>query len=123
MTRLYGIKNCDSCRKAMKLLSDLGKDYEFVDLRASPPELATLDRWAAKAATDLLPGWQVLLNRRSRSWQLLDESRCQIETEDAAFHLLQQNPLLVKRPVLESVDFFSVGFDPAAINGHFGNNN
>ncbi len=123
VTRLYGIKNCASCRKAMKLLSDLGKDYEFVDLRGSPPGLTTLGRWAAKATTDLLPGWQVLLNRRSRSWQQLDESRRQIETQEAAFQLMQQNPLLVKRPVLESADFFSVGLDPAAMKGHFGDNN
>ena len=123
MTRLYGIKNCDSCRKAMKLLSDLGKHYEFVDLRASPLGLATLDRWAAKATTDRLPGWQVLLNRRSRSWKQLDESRRQIDDREAACHLMQQNPLLVKRPVLEGDDFFSVGFDPVQMKGHFDKKN
>ncbi len=107
----------------MKLLDDLRTDYEFVDIRQSPPGLATLDRWVAKAATDLLPGWQVLLNRRSRSWQKLDESRRQVDDRGAACLLMQQNPLLVKRPVLEASDFFSVGLNPAAMKGHFGKKN
>ena len=107
----------------MKLLDDLRTDYEFVDIRQSPPGLATLDRWVAKAATDLLPGWQVLLNRRSRSWQKLDESRRLVDDRGAACLLMQQNPLLVKRPVLEASDFFSVGLNPAAMKGHFGKKN
>jgi arsenate reductase len=116
--RLYGIKNCDSCRKALKLLDELGTDCDFVDFRDSPPDLPTLNRWAAKAAT----GWQALLNRRSKSWQQLDESLRQINGQEAACQLMLQNPLLVKRPVLEAADFFAVGLHPGELEKHFGKN-
>ena len=106
----------------MKLLNDLATDYEFVDLRESPPGIKTLNRWADKAATDK-PGWQVLLNRHSRSWRQLDESLRQIDDQEAACQLMQQNPLLVKRPVLEAADFFAVGFDADELEYEFGKYN
>ncbi|MCZ6559811.1 MAG: Spx/MgsR family RNA polymerase-binding regulatory protein [Gammaproteobacteria bacterium] len=120
VTRLYGIKNCDSCRKAMKLLNDLGTDYEFVDLRESPPGIETLNRWAEKAGTGRT-GWQLLLNRRSRTWKQLDESVRQIDNQEDACQLMEQNPLLVKRPVLEAADFFAVGLNPGQLKSRFGN--
>ncbi len=103
----------------MKLLNDLATDYEFVDLRASPPAIQTLNRWADKAAGNK-PGWQVLLNRHSRSWRELDESRRQIDDQEAACQLMQKSPLLVKRPVIEAADFFAVGFNADELENEFG---
>ena len=89
---LYGLKNCDTCKKAMKALEAAGKSYEFVDIRADAPLEDLVPGWLAKAGTD------VLVNRRSTTWRTLSET----EREGAPEALLVANPTLVKRPVIVS---------------------
>lgn len=104
MVTIYGLKPCDSCRRARSWLERSGIDYAFVDLRDQPPEELQIARWLERF------GWQALLNRRSTTWRQLPESeRLNIDAVRAAA-LLRQYPLLIKRPVLEGPDWV-LGFD------------
>lgn len=106
--KLYGLKNCDSCRAARKWLAEQGIDCAFHDLRADglPPE--RLDAWLDAQ------GGEGLLNRRSTTWrQLSDADRERAGTQTGARALLLDNPTLIKRPVLEHSTGVTVGFSPA----------
>ena len=94
--KLYGIKTCDTCRKALKELSAAGHDVTFVDVRADPPGAAQLSGWHAALGPDLV-------NRRSTTWKGLDEAaRAGADTADGAVALLTEHPTLMKRPVIET---------------------
>lgn len=104
-TQLYGIKTCDTVRKAQRWLTAQGHSFEFVDLRAQPIELEQLKRWC-----DTL-GWQKVLNKRSTTWKGLsaEEQQAVVDAESACA-LLQRNPTMIKRPVLEYNGELRVGF-------------
>ena len=97
---LYGLKNCDTCKKAMKALEAAGQAYEFVDIRAEADLAALVPSWLESAGPD------VLINRRSTTWRNLSEA--ERETEPGA--LLIANPTLVKRPVIASGTDIHVGW-------------
>lgn len=110
---LYGLKQCDSCRKARRLLDDLGVSYCFVDLRADAtnPE-GQLD----DALLDLFlhhTSWETLLNRRSTTWRQLSDAERESLDADKARRLLRQYPTLLKRPLLAIENDVIVGFDKA----------
>lgn len=88
--KLYGLSNCDSCRKARAVLTRQGVDHVFVDLATQPPDEATIERWLASVGED------ALVNRRSRSWRELDDK----DRQRAAVGLLAEHPKLMKRPIL-----------------------
>ena len=90
--KLYGLKNCDTCKKAMKALDAAGQAYQFVDIRAEANLAALVPTWLESAGSD------VLINRRSTTWRNLSEA----EREAAPIALLTANPTLVKRPVITS---------------------
>ena len=98
--KLYGLKNCDSCKKALKALQSAGQPVEFIDLRATPIAVEQLQRWLDKH------GDAVLVNRKSTTWRGLDEQARQ----QPALALLGVNPTLIKRPVIESGDNSFVGW-------------
>jgi arsenate reductase len=104
---LFGIVNCDSCRKARRWLDGQGIDYRFHDLRADGLTVERLNRWLAAV------GWETLLNRRGRSWRELPAEQREDPDESRARTLLERHPLLVKRPVLEAGQTVLVGFDAA----------
>jgi len=97
---LYGLKNCDTCKKAMKALEGAGQAVTFVDIRADADLPALLPRWLAEAGADLL------INRRSTTWRNLSEA----DRERDALDLLSQNPTLIKRPVIERGNAVHVGW-------------
>ena len=102
--KVFGLKQCDTCRKALKFLDAAGADYEFVDLRESPVSTAQLTRWLASI------GPAKLINRRSTTWrQLSEDERSRVMAGDVA--LLAASPTLIKRPLVEWGDDDSVGFD------------
>lgn len=105
MVILYGISNCDSCRKARRWLDGQGVAYRFHDLRVDGLPAERLDRWLAAV------GWETLLNRRGRSWRELPAEQREDLDESRARALIQRYPLLVKRPVLEAGQRVLVGFD------------
>lgn len=103
--RLYGIANCDQVRAARAWLKAHGCNTEFIDLKKSGLESATLDRWLTH-----LP-WDSLLNRRGLTWRQLDPNlRAQIVDQASASEIMLAHPLLIKRPVLEVGEKMSVGF-------------
>ncbi|MCF6210232.1 MAG: ArsC family reductase [Gammaproteobacteria bacterium] len=107
MTILYGIKNCDSVRKARQWLAANDILYTFHDLRADGQDEATLHAWAESV------GWETLLNRRGTTWRKLPEEQRNVIDEQKAIQLMLDNPTLIKRPVLVSDDGQAhVGFKP-----------
>ena len=98
--KLYGLKNCDSCKKALKELQSAGQLVEFIDLRATPVAIEQLQKWLDEH------GDAVLVNRKSTTWRELDEQARQ----QPALALLGVNPTLIKRPVIESGDNSFVGW-------------
>lgn len=106
MLTLYGIPNCDSCRKARKWLDQQSKQYRFHDLRADGLDIETLTRWADR--TD----WQQLLNTRSLTWRKVPQDDREGITMGSAISLMLVQPTLVKRPVLEAEEFVAIGFSP-----------
>jgi len=102
---LYGLKNCDSCKKALKELDASDRETAFVDIR----EDADLER--------LLPAWlkavgaERLVNRRSTTWRTLSEAEKSGALGEGAAGLLKANPTLIKRPVIDTGAEILVGWD------------
>ena len=107
MITLYGISNCDTVRKARNWLSSHDVDYQFHDFRKDGLTLSQLKVWA-KAV-----GWETLLNRRGQTWRKLTDKQKAELNEAGALKLMQANPTLIKRPVLETKKRVHVGFTAA----------
>ena len=104
MLTLYGIKSCDTCRRAKKFMQDRKSELRFHDLREDGLDIQMLERWSARIE------WERLLNRKSLTWRKIPEADRSDMTKDRAFFLMLDQPTLVKRPVLEHPAFFAVGF-------------
>lgn len=98
MIVVYGLKNCDSCRKARRWLSDRGLAHRFHDLRADGLPQSQLEAWLAAL------GWETVLNRRGTTWRQLPEEVRSGVTAATAAGLLADHPALIKRPVFELPD-------------------
>jgi arsenate reductase len=110
--RLYGLRNCDSCRRAVKWLQSKGIPHDFHDLRESSPDRALVERWLES------PHGHALLNRRSTTWRQLPEGLKALAERDPAA-LLLQHPTLIKRPVIaDGETVISFGFDPAGLEAY-----
>jgi Spx/MgsR family transcriptional regulator len=92
---IYGIKNCDTMKKARAWLDKRGIDYAFHDYKTAGIERAKLESWARKA------GWETLINRAGTTFRKLpDKDKANI-TEKKAIALMLKQPSMIKRPVLE----------------------
>ena len=107
MLTLYGIPNCDACKKARKWLDTNSFAHQFHDVRADGLEMSMLTRWAE------IVGWQKLLNTRSTTWRQIPEAERRNINEKNALKLMLANPTLIKRPVLEQKEKVLVGFAEA----------
>ncbi len=106
MTTLYGIKNCDTIKKARKWLSDNNIAYEFHDYR-----IDGLDpNWLQDTEQQL--GWENLLNKRGTTFRQLSDEQKQNLDRQAALALMLEYPAMIKRPVLIHKDHYSLGFKP-----------
>ncbi|MHA7969423.1 ArsC family reductase [Rhizobium sp. CAU 1783] len=104
--RLYGIKNCDTMKKARAWLEEHGIDYAFHDYKISGIDRDHLERWCAEA------GWQTVLNRAGTTFKKLpDEAKLDLDQEKAIALMLAQ-PSMIKRPVLEADGTLLIGFKP-----------
>ena len=112
-TKLYGIKNCDSVRKARRWLDQHNIDYVFHDLRLEGVDVATVSRWRAAVGSDLL------LNRRSTTWKQLTLSQREAVSDRTLDTLLVEMPTLIKRPVLELNGDIIVGFKDSLYDALF----
>lgn len=105
---IYGIRNCDTMKKAMAFLDAQGTAYEFVDYKKASIAAEHLPDWNARA------GWQKLLNTRGLMWRKLSEEQRADIDEQKALALMIEYPALIKRPVLDTGKALLVGFDEAA---------
>jgi arsenate reductase len=103
---IYGIKNCDTMKKARSWLDSRGAAYSFHDYKAEGIDKAKLSGWA-KAV-----GWETLLNRAGTTFRKLGEADKEGLTEARAIALMLAQPSMIKRPVLELGDKILVGFKP-----------
>jgi arsenate reductase len=111
---IYGIKNCDTMKKARAFLDKQGVGYAFHDYKASGIEKRKLESWSKKA------GWETLLNRAGTTFRKLPESDKQNITEKKAIALMLAQPSMIKRPVLELPGGkLLVGFNPEEYGNAF----
>lgn len=104
MVVLYGIKTCDSIKKARRWLEQNGIEYRFHDYRSDG-----LDHMLLQSFADSL-GWEALLNKSSTSWrQLSEEQKTGLDTE-TALALMLATPTLIKRPLLDTGAKLILGF-------------
>ena len=121
MTTIYGLKNCDTCKKATKWLDRFGVAHTFVDYRENRQAPETLAQWAQHAG-----GWDALINKSSTTWRQLPENRKSPGSEAEWKLLLREYPQLIRRPVVirgEDVDGeqrFSQGFSDNGFKKLFG---
>ena len=103
---IYGIKNCDTMKKARAWLDKRGVDYAFHDYKTAGIERAQLEEWAKKV------GWDTLLNRAGTTFRKLpDKDKNDIDSKKAIALMLAQ-PSMIKRPVLDLGKKRVVGFKP-----------
>lgn len=103
---LFGIKNCDTMKKAFNWLTSNGVDYEFTDYKKAGVAAAHLADWSQRA------GWETLLNKRGLTWKKLTEAERADVNETKAIELMTQHPSLIKRPVLDTGRQLIIGFTP-----------
>lgn len=103
---IYGIKNCDTMKKARAWLDAHGVAYAFHDYKASGIERATLESWAGRA------GWEVLLNRAGTTFRALPDAKKEGLNAKKAIALMLEQPSMIKRPVLCVGTKLLVGFKP-----------
>ena len=104
---LYGIPNCDTVKKARGWLDRHGIDYRFHDYKKEGADPARLAAWGDAV------GWEALLNRRGTTFRALSEADKADIDRAKAIRLMEANPSLIKRPVVEHGGGVLVGFDPA----------
>jgi arsenate reductase len=110
---IYGIKNCDTMKKARGWLDEHGIAYAFHDYKASGVDPNRLSTWAEKV------GWAVLLNRAGTTFRALPDEKKEGLTEKKALVLMAAQPSMIKRPVLEDGDKLLVGFKPDVYRAAF----
>ncbi|MEQ1755121.1 MAG: ArsC family reductase [Micropepsaceae bacterium] len=110
---VYGIRNCDSIKKARTWLDKHGVKYAFHDYKVEGVEKSILESWAKEV------GWEVLLNKAGTTFRALPDSDRQGLNEARAISLMQKQPSMIKRPVLVAKDQVHVGFKPEAYRALF----
>ena len=106
MTTVYGIKNCDTMKRARAWLNAHDVAYAFHDYKTSGIDKATLEAWAKDV------GWETLLNRAGTTFRKLPDADKAGLTEKKAIALMLASPSMIKRPVLDKGGKLSVGFKP-----------
>jgi len=103
---MYGIRNCDTVKKARAWLEEKGVEYRFHDYKVSGVERDRLNRWCREL------GWEKLVNRAGSTFRQLPESQKTVSHPEDAVALMLAHPSVIKRPVLELGDRLVVGFKP-----------
>ena len=99
--KLYGLKNCDSCKKALKEIRNAEKDIEFIDIRDNNISLEKIQNWLDQH------GDRILVNRKSTTWRNLSDG----DRQKPAPILLQAHPTLIKRPIIVAGNHIFVGWN------------
>ena len=107
MLTVYGLKNCDTCRNAIKWLNQEGINHVFHDVRKDGLSATEMSDWTDKI------GWETLLNRRGTTWRKLDDEIKASIDESSAKALMLEQPAMIKRPVFVAGDVILCGFKDA----------
>lgn len=113
MTTLYGIRNCDTVKKARAWLEARDISYAFHDYKSAGVEEARLRGWVARL------GWERLLNRSGTTFRKLPEAEREGLDEERAVALMLAQPSMIRRPVVEAGAELIVGFKPDEWAGIF----
>ena len=103
---IYGIKNCDTMKKARAWLDKKGVAYDFHDYKVAGIDRSRLEAWAGKV------GWEPLINRAGTTFRKLPDKDKNGITEKKAIALMLDQPSMIKRPVLDISGRLLVGFKP-----------
>lgn len=114
MTTVYGIKNCDTMKKARAWLDAAGVTYDFHDYKSRGIDAAKLRDWARQA------GWERLINRSGTTFRKLPEGERQGLDEARAIALMVAQPSMIRRPIVEHAGHLLIGFDPDQYAAQFG---
>lgn len=107
MVRIYGIKNCDSMKKAFKWLDERGIPYEFHDYKKAGVPRERLVQWCKTL------GWKTLINTKGPTWRKLTPEQQDIGTQSKAVATMMEHSSVIRRPVVETAGgHLLVGFDP-----------
>ena len=106
MVKIYGIKNCDTMKKARAWLDERGVSYAFHDYKSAGIERDVLDGWIRQV------GWETLLNRAGTTFRSLPDDKKEGLNEKKAVALMLAQPSMIKRPVLIAGKTMLVGFKP-----------
>jgi len=101
---LFGIKNCDTIKKARKWLEGNGIDYQFHDFRSDGIDKNLIDSWLKQVE------WETLLNTRGTTWRKLPDGVKKDTSKTRAVKIMLENPAIIKRPVLSVKNKQYVGF-------------
>ena len=104
MIIVYGLKNCDTCRVALKWLANESLDHRFVDFRKDGVGETDITTWVVAL------GWESLLNRRGTTWRGLSNADKEDVDEAKAIELMMVYPALITRPVFHVNGIYLVGF-------------
>lgn len=104
MHTLYGIKNCDTVKKARQWLDENAISYRFHDYRIDGLTYEQLVNFEARL------GWKIMLNRSSTSWRQLSDDQKTNVTQATALQLMLATPTLIKRPILQTDSKLLIGF-------------
>jgi arsenate reductase len=111
---IYGIKSCDTMKKARAWLETAGVDYAFHDYKTQGVEAAKLASWAEEV------GWETLLNRAGTTFRTLPDTDKAGLDRKKALALMAAQPSMIKRPVLETGGALLVGFKPETYKAALG---
>jgi len=112
--RVYGIRNCDTMKKAFAWLEANGVAYEFHDYKKEGASPEKLRAWARQV------GWEALANTRGPTWRKIPDAEKRNLDEARAIALLVRNPSAIRRPVVEAGSKLLVGFDPESFSAALG---
>ncbi|MBL4802427.1 MAG: ArsC family reductase [Emcibacter sp.] len=104
MIKIFGIKNCDTIKKARAWLTERELEYQFHDFRKDGLEREILESWVKELGLDLV------LNKRGTTWRKLSDEQKDSLTEKGVIDLLLEQPAMIKRPVFDFGDMRRIGF-------------
>lgn len=104
MIKIYGIKNCDTVRKALKWADEQGLEFQFYDFKKVEISSENVEQWMEAAGKD------ILINKRGTTYRKLSDGEKEFLESDKAVELLVQQPTLMKRPVFDIGGKIIVGF-------------
>ncbi|OOF24905.1 ArsC family reductase [Salinivibrio proteolyticus] len=104
MTTVFGIKNCDTLKKALKWLDNQGIDYQYHDYRKDGLDAPLLRTFVAEL------GWEALVNKRGTTYRQLSDGQKASLDEASAIAIMLDNPAIIKRPLLVHKGSYYLGF-------------